>query len=204
MAKPLVFQLGDREYSFQLNKVDRSKLYGFKTVRALNDADHDCELATLAGDGRTLVGKGGTALGWLDAEGGWREKKELKPVNKEGAEITPVESSFAAPVKLFDTATPEEYLECNVRLVYAIETEDDIDDIMSELKRGTIFSFPYSYRGGLEADAAFLLINSDDEVMMVVGTKTKAEFVGIQAQSAVVEEETTDDSTEDIMDFGMI
>ena len=204
MAKPLVFQLGDREYSFELKKVDRSKLYGFKTVRALNDADHDCELATLAGDGRTLVGKGGTGLGWLDAEGGWREKKELKPVDNEGAEITPVESSFAAPIKLFDTATPEEYLECNVRLVYSIETEDEIDDILSELKRGTIFSFPYSYRGGLEADAAFLLINSDDEVMMVVGTKTKTEFVGIQAQSAVVEEESTEEGTGDIMDFGMI
>ncbi len=205
MPRSLVFQLGDRDYSFKMAKVDRSKLYGYKQLKVLDESDEPCELATLAGDGRTLVGRGGTGLGWLDVDGGWQDKDDLKPVDAEGNEITPVPSSFAEPIKLFDTATPEEYLECNVRLVYALETEsNDIQDIMSELERGTIFSFPYSYRGGLEADMGFVLLNDAGELMMAVGDPTRIEFIGLQAAVPVVTEEEADSADGGLMDFDMI
>lgn len=205
MPRSLVFQLGDRDYSFKMAKVDRSKLYGYKQLKVLDESDQQCELATLAGDGRTLVGRGGTGLGWLDVDGSWQEKDDLKPVDAEGNEITPVPSSFAAPIKLFDTATPEQYLECNVRLVYALETENnDLDDIMSELKRGTIFTFPYSYRGGLESDVGFVLLNDAGEMMMVVGDPTRIEFIGLQATAPVVTEEEADAAEDDLMNFDMI
>ena len=55
MAKPLVFQFGDVELSFQLNKVDRSKLYGYKEVEVLDEKGRRCELATIADDGRTVA-----------------------------------------------------------------------------------------------------------------------------------------------------
>ena len=48
MAKPLIFQLGDREISFSLNKVDRSKLYGFKEVQALDELKQVCDLANFS------------------------------------------------------------------------------------------------------------------------------------------------------------
>ncbi len=205
MPRSLVFQFGDRDYSFGMAKVDRSKLYGYKQLKVLNESDTQCELATLAGDGLTLVGRGGTGLGWLDVDGSWQEKDSLKPVDTDGEEITPIPSSFAAPIKLFETATAEQYLECNVRLVYSLESEaNDWDDIMTELKRGTIFTFPYSYRGGLEADLGFMLLNKDDELMMVVGDQTKPEFIGLQAQTAVVNEEGEAVSEGDLMDFDMI
>jgi hypothetical protein len=203
MAKPLVFQLGESEFSLTLKKVDRSKLYGFKEVQALDDSDDPCELATLAGDGRTLIGRGGTGLGWLDADGCWRDKSELIPVDKDGNEIKPVPSSFSAPIQLFETASVEEYLEHNIRLVYALDTEGDIEDCLAELNRGTIFRFPYSYRGGLEADTAFLLTNESGEVMMTVGNPTVVEFIGMQAPAVSVVEDTDDDDGE-LMDFDMI
>ena len=202
MAKPLVFQLGDQEVAFSLNKVDRSKLYGFKEVQALDESNHVCDLATLAGDGRTLIGRGGTGLGWLDADGGWRDKAELVPVDTDGNKIEPVPSSFSAPIKLFDTATVEDYLEHNIRLVYALESEDDLTDVMAELNRGTIFKFAYSYRGGLEADRAFLLNNDEGQAMMAVGTPTKVEFVGMAAAAAAEEAEEIEDI--EMMDFDMI
>lgn len=206
MPRSLVFQMGDRDYSFQMVKVDRRKLYGYKELKVIDEHEANCDLATLAGDGRTLVGRGGTGLGWLDVDGGWREKDELTPVDTDGEVITPVPSSFSAPIKLFDTATAEEYLECNVRLVYSLESENnDLQDIMDELKRGTIFTFPYSYRGGLEADVAFILLNASDELMMVVGDPTKTEFIGLAAQSSVVNEDADDASGgDDLMDFDMI
>jgi hypothetical protein len=203
MAKPLIFQLGDRDIAFSLNKVDRSKLYGFKEVQAVDDANEVCDLATLAGDGCTLIGRGGTGLGWLDADGSWREKAALIPVDTDGNEIKPVPSSFSAPIKLFETATVEEYLEHNIRLVYALQSDSDLTDLMAELDRGTIFKFAYSFRGGLEADAAFLLNNEAGQPMMVVGTPTKVEFVGMTAPAAAAEE-TADGDDIEMMDFDMI
>lgn len=203
MAKPLVFHLGETEFSLTLNKVDRSKLYGYKDVQALDDSQQECDLATLAGDGRTLIGRGGTGLGWLDVDGCWREKSQLTPVDRDGKTIEPVGSSFGTPIKLFDTVTVEEYLEHNVRLVYAMDAEGDVDDAMAELKRGTIFRFPYSYRGGLEADAAFLLLNDKGELMMAVGTQTEIEYIGMQAPAVTVTEEGDSDDSE-LMDFDMI
>ncbi|MGI9474172.1 MAG: hypothetical protein ACR2NZ_21710 [Rubripirellula sp.] len=186
-----------------MSKVDRSKLYGFKEVKALNEADETCELATLAGDGCTLIGRGGTGLGWLDADGDWREKSELTPVDKDGEEIEPVPSSFSAPIQLFDTATVEQYLEHSIRLVYCVEPAAEAEDLMAELNRGTIFTFPYSYRGGLEADAGFLLANDEGEVMLAVGDPTDLEFIGMAAPAATVDE-NGEEGEADLMDFDMI
>jgi hypothetical protein len=173
MAKPLVFQLGDKDLSFTLNKVDRSKLYGYKEVEVLDDHGRRCELATIANDGRTVVGVGGTGLGQVSADGLWSEKSQLKPIDLDGQEIKPVASSFSAPVKLFDTASIEQYLNHNIRSVYQLESADDTSELLLELKRGTIFSFPYSYRGGLEADAGFLLLSDDNHIFLAVGNPTK-------------------------------
>jgi hypothetical protein len=203
MAKPLVFQLGDRDLFFTLNKVDRSKLYGFKEVQAIDPAGDVCDLATLAGDGCTLIGRGGTGLGWLDADRNWRDKSSLTPVDSEGNEIKPVASSFSAPIKLFETATVEEYLEHNIRLVYSLESDSDLTELKAELDRGTIFRFDYSYRGGLEADKAFVLNNDAGQPMMVVGTPTKVDFIGMAAPAAAADE-TEDGDDVEMMDFDMI
>lgn len=97
MAKPLVFQFGGKEVSFQMNKVDRSKLYGFKELEVLDEKKRPCELATLSGDGQTVVGRGGTGLAYNSSDGLWCNKGELTPVDIEGNEIEPVKSSFNAP-----------------------------------------------------------------------------------------------------------
>ncbi len=213
MAKPLVFLFGDQEIPLQLGKVDRGKLYGSKDTEAVDDQDQVCELATLADDGRTLIGRGGTGLGWLDADGKWCDKAQLNPHNVDGDPIEPVKSSFGAPIKLFDNASVEDVLDHSIRLVYQLrfdgpgESEasaQNIDDLMVELKRGTIFKFPYSYRGGLEADVAFLLSNEEDELMLLVGNPTEVAFVGIQSQVTVDDSEAAGDDGGGLMDFDMI
>ncbi|HEV3024292.1 MAG TPA: hypothetical protein VGX76_17575 [Pirellulales bacterium] len=202
MAKPLVFQFGDRDLAFTMNKVDRSKLYGYKEVEALDDLGRRCELATLTGDGRTVVGRGGTAFGQLSPDGTWRDKGQLRPIDVDGNEIQSVPSSFSAPLKLFDTATVDEYLKHNIRLVYQLSTDGERADLDAELARGTIFKFPYSYRGGLEADAGFLLQGEDGNTFLAVGNPTKVDFIGLP-QVAVLEDEEELDETE-LMDFDMI
>ncbi len=205
MPKPLQFEFGGEPIEFEMNKVDRSKLYGFKVVEVLDEHGAPCELTTLADDGKTLIGKGGTGIGHLTADGNWCDKSDLKAVNLEGKEIIPVPSSFAAPVKLETEISIDQYLNHNIRLIYQLEPKTITDDLKQKLDDGVIFKFPYSYRGGLEADAGLLLKNDDDEVFFLVGDETKIEFKGLQQAAPVAPpEEDEEESTGDLMDFGMI
>ena len=206
MAKPLVFQWGDRQLSFAMNKVDRAKLYGFKETEVLDEAGQRCELATLAQDGHTVVGRGGTAFGTLTVEGNWIEKGQLKPVDLAGQTLQPVASSFAAPVPLAETVTPEEYLDCAVRAVYQMDSSDEIGPLVQELTAGKIYRFPYSYRGGLEPDVGFLLANHEGKVFCAIGKPSKIEFLGLQQTAPAVEDEDQagDEDEADAMDFSMM
>ncbi|MFO0939222.1 MAG: hypothetical protein U0930_00500 [Pirellulales bacterium] len=208
MAKPLIFRLGDEDIALNINKVDRTKLYGSKEIEAVDEKEQVCELAMLADDGHTMIGRGGTGLLWLDADGKFCDKAALKPVNVHGEEIKPVESSFGQTIKLFDTATVEHYLEHNIRLVYQVEPTSDainIDALANELRKGTIFTFPYSYRGGLEADAGFLLMNDEDQIMLAVGNPSSIAYITVQNQAAVEEVvEEAEESEGDLMSFDMI
>ena len=96
MAQHLHFLFGDLEFDCDIFKVDRTKLYGKIDVEAVDEQERVCQLATLSGDGKTLIPAGGTALAYISPEGMWREKGDLKPVNLEGDEIVPVGSSFKA------------------------------------------------------------------------------------------------------------
>ncbi len=187
-----------------MNKVDRSKLYGYKEMEVLDDEGQFCELATLADDGRTLVGKGGTGIGYLTADGNWCDKDQLSPVNLEGDKITPVPSSFKAPIVLTSESSIDDYLSHSIRLVYQMDIpEDDNGDLVTKLLGGAIFKFEYSYRGGLEADTGFLMTNEANEIFMLIGDSTSIQPVGLQqAAGAVTEEPDADEG--DLMDFGMI
>ena len=205
MAKPLVFQWRDRQISFQMAKVDRARLYGFKESEVLDEQGKRCELATLAQDGQTVVGRGGTAFGTLTVDGTWIEKSQLKPVDPAGQTIEPVASSFAAPVPLVEQVSPEEYLDCAVRAIYLMETADDVGPLAEELAQGTIYRFPYSFRGGLEPDQGFLLANVEGNVFCAIGKPAKVEFLGLAQAAAVVDDEEADSEEDaDAMDFSMM
>ena len=206
MAKPLVFQWRDRQISFQMAKVDRARLYGFKESEVLDDQGQRCELATLAQDGQTVVGRGGSAFGTLTADGTWIEKTQLRPVDAAGQSIQPVPSSYAAPVPLVEHASPEDYLDCAVRSIYLMETTDDIGQLADELKQGTIYRFPYSFRGGLEPDQGFLLANANGELFCAIGKPAKTEFLGLAQAAPAVEDEDSQRADEEVdaMDFSMM
>jgi len=205
MAKPLVFEFHDRQIAFSMSKVDRSKLYGYKTTEVEDEKGQPCQLATLAGDGKTVVGAGGVAMAYLSPDGAWCDRSELKPVDVEGKRIDPVASSFSAAVPLGEEASLEEYLDHNVRAVYLMESPDDVAELMDRLRDGAIFKFAYSFRGGLEPDAGFLLMGQDGRVYFAVGTPTSIEYVGLQQAAGFVDEDEAADVEEaDLTDFDMI
>lgn len=205
MPKPIKFSHDGKQLVFQMQKVDRSKLYGFKELVVHDENEQPCELATLAEDGKTLVGKGGSGIGQLTADGKWTDKSKLKPIDLEGNEITPVPSSFAAPIELAQETTIDDYLDHNVRLIYELSIDNESateEELVGKLKEGVIFKFPYSYRGGLEADVGFLMFNAEQKVFFLVGESTLVDFVGLQQVATPVEGD--DDDGTDLMDFSMM
>ena len=203
MAKPLVFAFAGQQFESAFGRIDRTKLYGFKETEVLDENGQKCELATLAEDGRTVVGKGGTAMAYLDVEGNWCERGLLRPVNLEGDEITPVASSFSAPIELEREIDSREYLNHNIRAIYELDSEVVPPGLLEKLKSGAIYQFEFSYRGGLEADAGFLLMNLDHDLFMAVGSATTVQFIGLNHVTPTEESDASPDS-DSLMDFDMI
>ena len=206
MAKPITFEFDGDSIQFEMHKVDRSRLYGYKELEVLDEEGNRCELTTLADDGRTLIGKGGTGIGYLTADGNWVDKSQLSAVNAEGKPMKPVGSSFAAPVPLKKQCSIEAYLDHNIRLTYLLKPLTVSEKLHAELVGGAIFQFDYSYRGGLVPDTGFVMMNDDKQIFFLVGDSTSVDYKSLQQAAAVAaaEEETGDEAEDDLMDFGMI
>lgn len=63
MAKPLTVVFRGDTVHLELEKVERSKLYGYVDHEVVDDSGKPCELATLISDGHSIAGKG--ARPWL-------------------------------------------------------------------------------------------------------------------------------------------
>ncbi len=205
MPRALILRHRGVELSFAIEKLDRTKLYGSVDVEALDDQGRRCELATLASDGKTLLGKGGTAAAFLSQDGSWLDRGTLKPVDAFGDPIVPVPSSFAAPVDLGEETDVDDYLQHNIKSVYALTTEADLEALRAELKAGKIYKFEYSFRGGLVADVGFLLANPEGEPFLAVGQPTRIHLLGLDVLPVYEDEETAEGAeAEDELDFGMM
>ena len=205
MAKALVFRHGSTDLSFNLEKVDRKKLYGQVDTEVVDESGRPCQLAILGGDGKTLVGRGGSALLMLDADGKYAPRGELRPVRDSGEAVHRVPSSFDAPIALDARASVDEFLSHNIKSVYSLVPPMGAGELLQELRQGFIYTFPFSYRGGLDPDVGFLVANGEGAPFLLLGKPTQFQFVSL-AQEAAVDEETaldTDDESDD-MDFAMM
>lgn len=201
MAKPLIVNLGGTELPLDLCRVERTDLYGRIDIETVDSKGRPCTLATLADDGKTVIGASSTSLAMLSPEGNWVQKKDLIPTDNQGNAIKPVPSSYAAPVTLSETASIDDYLSHNIRSVYQIASEADLGPLLTSLKSGTIYRFPYSFRGGLEADVGFLLLAADGTPFLAIGTPTELQFVGLEQSTVLTEEEGEEDAE---IDFSMM
>jgi hypothetical protein len=203
MGKPLIVKFAGMEIPLSLSKVERSDLYGFVEIETLDEKGRKCTHATLADDGKSVIPTGGVALATLSPEGNWVDKKTLVPTDNQGQRITPVPSSYAAPVPIEQTATVDEYLSHDIRAVYQLSSEVDLALLLNELKAGKIFKIPYSFRGGLEPDAGFLLLAADGTPFLAIGSPTKLEFVCFEQSAGVAADDEAEDA-EEVLDFSMM
>jgi hypothetical protein len=204
MPRQLILSLDGREFPVTLVKIDRDKLYGSVEVEAFDEKGREASLRVLAADGKTLIDKGGTALTTVNEKGTSVDRPSLSAVDADGDKIEPVPSSFNEPNKL-KKADIDDYLSQMYKSVYLIqpaEENGDIKYLLDHLDGDQIYTFPFSWRGGLDYDKAFVL-GSDDEAFMVVGKPAEFEFLRLNQAVALDSVEEQEISADDI-DFDLL
>jgi hypothetical protein len=204
MARDLVLSLDGVEFPVKLLKVDRRRLYGDVEIEAFDEHGSPAFLRFLADDGQTIIDRGGTALETVNEDGDSVERGELVPVDASGKEIEPVPSSFGV-TNVLKSATIEDYLSLIVKSVYtldAVSEEDDLKELKDGLSGDNIYQFPFSYRGGVQYDSAFLL-EADKNIFMIVGVPAALEFLKL-GQAATLDEPEDQDLSVDDLDFDLM
>ncbi len=203
MPRELILSLDGREFPVTMVKIDRDKLYGSVEIEAFDEKGREASLRVLAADGKTLIDKGGTSLATVNEKGTSVDRTSLKAVDENGDPIEPVPSSFNGP-NVLERATTDEYLSQMLKSVYLLGPgeDGDIKYLLDHLAGDDIFTFPFSYRGGLEYDKAFVL-GAENEAFMVVGKP--AEFVFLKLNQATVLDSVEEQEVSvDDLDFDLL
>jgi hypothetical protein len=198
MAKALRLSLDGNEFEVMMTRIDRDDLYGRVEVEAFDEKGKPAELKVLAADGRTLMEKGGTALVVVNEKGDSIDRAELVPVDLDGEPLPKVESSFGQTNEL-SKAEMDDYLGLVVKSVYVLDPpeEGDIDYLMEHLDGDQMFKFPFSYRGGIEHDDAYILGNGKD-AFMVLGKDGEVDYLSLNQSTVLAPEEEQEISADDI------
>lgn len=213
MPRSLELTFGKDTFSREIEKVDRTKLYGSVELETLDTDGNACKLSTLANDGHTLIPYGGTAFGYVNPAGEWVDRSALKPVDQDGNELTLHPSSFDGPTKITEEVPIEQFLDHSVRLCYRLEeTEGETaipDAMMARLEEGAIFRIPFSYRGGVDPDTGFLLLGVKGSLWLLIAEENDIDFIGLEeaalcARDQTVEDEEDDEEDGDGLSFDML
>ncbi|HQZ83008.1 MAG TPA: hypothetical protein PLR83_07290 [Pyrinomonadaceae bacterium] len=203
MARPLVLVLDGVEYPVGIVKVDRDKLYGKMEIEAFDEKGREAEIRVLAADGKTLINKGGTALATVTDKGDSVDRNALVPVNEDGEKIEQVPSSFNQN-NILENAEVDDYLLQIVKSVYLLTPFEDADisPLMDQITAGQIYNFPFSYRGGVEYDSAFV-IGSGKDAFIVTGKQAELDFIKLN-ESSVLNNDEEDEISVDDLDFDLM
>ena len=198
MAKSLRLSLDGNEFEVMITRIDRDDLYGRVEVEAFDEKGKPAELKVLAADGKTLIERGGSALAVVNEKGDSIERTELTPVDIDGKELPKVESSFGQTNAL-DQAEVDDYLGLVVKSVYVLDPAEDadIDFLLDHLDGGQMYKFPFSYRGGIEHDAAYILGNGKD-AFMILGKDGDVDYLKLNQATVLDPQEEVEISADEI------
>ncbi len=207
MARSLSFTLGKNSFDCTIHKVDRTKLYGSRSIETLDMDGNKCSLATLLDDGKTLVPYGGTASGYINPDGEWVDRKDITPIDFDGNKLEEVPSSFDAGMPLDDEVSAEEFLNHSIRLTYALKSEAMDKTFLNAIEKGTIYKTYFSYRGGIDPDPSFVVQGEDKTIWLLIGEENRIEYSKLEQAAVIAATEQEDEGAEtsgDDLDFGML
>jgi hypothetical protein len=195
MAKPIVVSIAGQEYSFDSVRVDRAKLYGVRKRLPIDSNGNPCMRASLTLDGATLLLSGMTAQGYFNANGIPISRSEMVGLDAYGNKVEQIPSTLGASQALQGPVSPSEVLELEVESIFCLDPLDSNGDLLTKLKSGAVYKFPFNYTAGLEMETAYLVAN-DEAVFVIVGKPAVEDW--IEAAAVYVPLESDDTDTDDL------
>lgn len=199
MPKGIVVSLNGKVSSFQLEKVDRAKLYGVRRRLAVDEKGRTCSRASLTDDGQVLLRAGMTAQGWFDTDGRQVEQKAIGAEDEDGKPLDLVPSSLGVEQALEGPVDAREVLDLSLTAVYRISADELDGDLASSLADGRFWRFHFNYRPDYRAETGYLVQNAEG-IFALVGTPAPATFLEPQAPPPP----SDDDDDNGDLDFEMM
>jgi len=114
-----------------------------------------------------------------------------------------VPSSFLRPNEL-KPATIEDYFLQIIKSVYILGPHENakLKGLHDQLSTNRMFTFPFSWRGGVEYDDAFV-IGAGGEAFIVVGKQAEFQYIKLN-QAAVLESTEEEEISADDLDFDLM
>jgi hypothetical protein len=200
MAKPLVVKLGSETFSFSLNKVERTDLYGSRKRVATDASGRICMRAALTQDGGMLIAPGMSGQGYFTANGQYVPRGRLVGVDAQGVLVESKPSTLGLPQTLQGPVDPLSVLDLELLSVYILHPEQARGELLDRLHVGEIYACEFNYSASLEIELAYLLAN-EHGVFALVGKPVTVGWVEEGASFALPVEaaEASDD-----LDFEML
>lgn len=198
MAKELLFQLGETEYSAAPVKLERKKVYGWSDIVATDKHGETCVAAYLSPDDSLVIPPGALKQATVDSEGRWVDKTSLVPYGEDGQPLRAYPSSFDAPITLSRTVSDEEFLDHDWESIYQINNPE-----LAAAIGNKIYAFDFSYRGGTNHNDGFLLAGKEG-LFLFSGDAQEFPLVGLEEETVI--DDADDTATEediDDLDFSM-
>ena len=189
MAREILLNLNKKKSIFEISKIDRKKLYGFKKRMFLDEKNKECSKANLEEETGIVFVNSDISSCYLDHKGNYIEKSDLEAINENGKKVKKEDSTIGKEVNL-NSITTEDALNLKVNSVYHLEPKEFDKNLKSKLDNGEVFSFPFNYYADFKLEDGIIL-KSEKEYFALVGRKTSCHWVG----------ENSDDLPEDVEEF---
>jgi len=189
MAREILLTLNKKKSSFEISKIDRKKLYGFKKRIFLDEKNKECSKANLEEETGIVFVNSDISSCYLDHKGNYIEKSNLEAINDNGKNVKKEDSTIGKEVNV-NSITTEDALNLKVNSVYHLEPKEFDKDLKSKLDKGDLFSFPFNYYADFKLEDGIIL-KSEKEYFALIGRKTSCHWVG----------ENSDDLPEDVEEF---
>lgn len=199
MAKSVVVSLNGKVSSFQIEKVERAKLYGVRRRLVVDDKGRTCSRASLTDDGQVLLRAGMTAQGWFDSDGRQVEQKSIRAEDADGNLLELVPSTLGVEQSLEGPVDAREVLDLSLTAVYRITPEALDESLAKSLADGQFWRFPFNYRPDYRSEIGYLVQNPEG-IFAIIGTPAPAQYLEPHAPPPPAD----DDEDEGDLDFEMM
>ena len=198
MAKPIIICKDEKDSIFQLKKIERKKLYGFRKRLAVDENNDECKRASLTEDGQVLIKSGMTSQGWFIEGGKQIESSEIGVIDEDNNELELIPSTLGVKQNLEGPLNPKELLDMNVTTVYSLLPDQISNDLESSLDKGEIWKFSFNFRADYRMEKGIILKN-DAGYFAIIGVPN---LINMLSHNAPLPEDEGDDE-ENELDFEM-